>query len=252
MRSMAGITSISDPHEAAKEVEPDLLALLRVELDREQVAARQPGAEGPAVGGGELGAGGVGRGGVAVGEVDVLPVEGGEERVERRRPRSASTSRCAAAAPRRGSLRTVPGTSPSPRAPPASSPSVKRICRPTQMPSTGVPRAITSRSAASTPLLAHGLGAGRHGPLPRHHHPVGGAHRGRVAGHHHPRPHLAQRVLHRAQVAGAVVDQRDGAGCAHSTPLVDGSAVPSRTVAARRARATALKVASTTWWRLRP
>ena len=45
-----------------------------------------------------------------------------------------------------------PGTIPSPFAPPASSPSSNRICSPTQMPSTGAPRAIASRSASATPL----------------------------------------------------------------------------------------------------
>ena len=36
-------------HEATQEGEPDLLALLRVELDGEEVPSGQPGAEGAAV-----------------------------------------------------------------------------------------------------------------------------------------------------------------------------------------------------------
>ena len=72
-------------------------------------------------------------------------------------------------------------------------------------------------------------------------------HAGRLVGHLHLGAHRAQRVLHRAQVAGTVVEQRD-----HRSPLVEGSSLPSTATAARRARATALKMASTTWCRLRP
>ena len=51
-----------------------------------------------------------------------------------------------------GSFAIVPGTSPSPFAPPPSSPFSNRIWRPTQMPSTGVPRRMVSSSAPATPL----------------------------------------------------------------------------------------------------
>src|SRR5690606_28492200 len=58
-----------------------------------------------------------------------------------------------------------------------------------------------------------------------------------------------QRAAHRADVGAARIDQDQ----AHqSTPLVLGSSAPSRRTAMRRARAKALKQASTLWWSLSP
>src|SRR5512137_2849702 len=84
MRSMAGMTSMAlEPHEPVEEGEPHLLALLRVELHREEVLPGEGRAVGAPVIREQLRSLRVGRGRVGVGEVDVLPVERGEERVAR-------------------------------------------------------------------------------------------------------------------------------------------------------------------------
>ena len=64
-----------------------------------------------------------------------------------------------------------------------------------------------------------------------------------------PGAHVLQRLLHRAQVAHAVVQDRDVRG-GHSSPLVEGTpgSPGSIETASRRARAKALNAASTMWW----
>jgi hypothetical protein len=57
-------------------------------------------------------------------------------------------------------------------------------------------------------------------------------------------PQSLQRITHRTEVGTAGIDQADRA---HNAPLVEGSSVPSRRMAWRRARANALKQASTLW-----
>ena len=58
----------------------------------------------------------------------------------------------------------------------------------------------------------------------------------------------AEGDLDRAHVAGSVIADRDP----HSRPFVDGSPLPSRLTATRRARPSALKAASAVWWASRP
>src|SRR5262249_56414647 len=66
-------------------------------------------------------------------------------------------------------------------------------------------------------------------------------------------PHVPERLLHRAQVAHAVVEDSDP-GSAHRSPFVDGmpGELGSIATAARSARAKALKLASTMWCVLLP
>ena len=71
------------------------------------------------------------------------------------------------------------------------------------------------------------------------------AHNGRILHELNLSPDCRQCLMHRAYVARAVVNQRD-----HSTPLVDGIAVPLRgsiRTAASNARPNALKSASALW-----
>src|SRR6266851_7667192 len=76
---------------------------------------------------------------------------------------------------------------------------------------------------------------------------------GQIAGrfwHEDVRPDRGERFLHRRQVAGLVIDERD-----HSRPLVLGNMRASRrsfAQATRSARANALKTASILWWLDRP
>ena len=69
-------------------------------------------------------------------------------------------------------------------------------------------------------------------------------------------PMAASAFLHRGQVAGAVVDERDhSSSIAHSSPFVLGSIRASRlsfAQATRSARANALNTASILWWLERP
>ena len=70
--------------------------------------------------------------------------------------------------------------------------------------------------------------------------------------HHRLRAQMAQRLEHRGEIAGFVIDHRYAH---HNNPLVDGSILPSclsREQATRSARAKALKMASILWWLERP
>mgnify|MGYP003693635583 CR=1 FL=1 len=71
-----------------------------------------------------------------------------------------------------------------------------------------------------------------------------------VAGVANSAPSVGQRLAHRRQVAGAVVDERN-----HSSPFVLGSIFARRASfahATRSARANALNTASMWWWLERP
>ncbi len=65
-----------------------------------------------------------------------------------------------------------------------------------------------------------------------------------------PDPH--ERLLGRAEVADAVVEDSARTVSRHSTPLVDGTPPPSTRTASRRQRARPLNDASTMWCTLRP
>ena len=72
---------------------------------------------------------------------------------------------------------------------------------------------------------------------------------GRIGGQAHLRPDMDQRALDRADVAHAVIHDRDQP----SKPFDDGTpAEPPGAMASRSARPSALNVASAMWWRLRP
>src|SRR5262249_30563383 len=81
--------------------------------------------------------------------------------------------------------------------------------------------------------------------IPRHHERVGPRHRRGVVGDDDPGGELGERLLHAAEVAPAVVDDRD-----HNAPLVEST--PSmrglNRDASARARPNALKSASAMWW----
>src|SRR5690606_19520953 len=84
-------------------------------------------------------------------------------------------------------------------------------------------------------------------------HARGLADEARVGGEPGVGPHPLEALLGRPQVADAVVEDGDeGRGWRHSTPLVDGTPVPSIRTASRQARATAFTAASMMWWVLRP
>src|SRR5690606_19055042 len=84
-------------------------------------------------------------------------------------------------------------------------------------------------------------------------HPVGAFQSGRTSDHLGLHAQAFQRVADRAEVGAAGIDDDDPlARDAHSTPLVDGNASPSRRMAWRSARASALKLASILWWSLSP
>jgi hypothetical protein len=65
-----------------------------------------------------------------------------------------------------------------------------------------------------------------------------------LAHHLHVNLQPLQCIAHRAQVGAAGINQTD---LAHKAPLVDGNSVPSLRMAWRKARAKALKQASTLW-----
>src|SRR5258708_1345142 len=71
----------------------------------------------------------------------------------------------------------------------------------------------------------------------------------RIRGERGLGPDMRERSLDRADVAHAIVDDRDHP----SSPFDDGTpAAPPGDIASRRARPSALNVASAMWWRLRP
>src|SRR5690242_18951911 len=112
MRTMAGMTSMRplelDVDEALEQSEPDLLALVRVELDREEVLPGERRTVGDPVGGEERRAGRVRGGRVGVGEVGVLAVERPEERRARRARAQRRPADVRQLLPR-GQLRDLPG-----------------------------------------------------------------------------------------------------------------------------------------------
>ena len=59
---------------------------------------------------------------------------------------------------------------------------------------------------------------------------------------------VLERLLGRAQVADAVVEDGDARPSRHRLPLVEGMPPPSTRTASRRQRATPLKLASSMWW----
>ena len=63
---------------------------------------------------------------------------------------------------------------------------------------------------------------------------------------------VLQRLLGRAEVADAVVEDGDHAPEPHRVPFVEGTPPPSTRTASRSARATPLNDASRMWWALRP
>ena len=242
----------SEPHEPVEERQPHLLALLGVELDGEEVPAGQPGAVGAAVLGERARRPGRRPGPRRSGRSRRTGRRAGRRAGGASPPPAPATSRCSGASPLAEGGPPSRGRCPGRGAPPASSPSSKRTWSPTQMPSIRAPRASASTSASATPRGPHGLGAGRHRPLPGHDDAPGPAHHLRVAGDEHLGPHLAQRVLHRPEVARAVVDERDGALRLTARPSWTGSR-PPRGAGRRAGRGPSdLKMASTTWWRFRP
>src|SRR5581483_9010985 len=91
--------------------------------------------------------------------------------------------------------------------------------------------------------------AGPEVPHARHDHGVRAQHLLRIARDLGGAPHALDRSGDRAEVAHAVVEDRD----LHSAPLVDGGpALPVGSTARPRATASALNSASTTWWGERP
>ena len=87
-------------------------------------------------------------------------------------------------------------------------------------------------------------------PHSREHDLVRRCHSLRLVRHHDLGAEIVERLLHRIQVARAVIDDGD-----HRSPLVLGSMRPrrrSREHATRRARAKALNSASILWWLERP
>src|SRR5690606_28610798 len=84
-------------------------------------------------------------------------------------------------------------------------------------------------------------------------HPVGTLQPGRTVDHLGLHAQAFQRVADRTEVGAAGIDDYNAfAARAHRTPLVDGRASPSRRMAWRSARASALKLASILWWSLSP
>src|SRR5690606_644899 len=92
---------------------------------------------------------------------------------------------------------------------------------------------------------AHAFGRGADA---RQDHPVRALQAGRIGNHLRLHAQAFERIADRAEVGAPGIDHNDTlAGAAHSTPLVEGSASPSRRIAWRSARASALKLASTLW-----
>ena len=155
---------------------------------------------------------------IAVREIDVrLAVETGQQSRVRRAHR-ADSSPCVARAPR-GKAPHRASNKPSPRASGASSLDSNSACKPRQMPRNGTPARIRSSSASRTCNCVE-----------RAHHLAEVAHAGqhdfrRVARNPaasrtsaYSAPIVSQRVLHRTQIARAVIEDGD-----HSNPFVEGN-----------------------------
>ena len=99
---------------------------------------------------------------------------------------------------------------------------------------------------------AHVLHRPWHGPDAGEHHAVGLAHTPVVGGELGGGAHVLERFPDRAEVAHPVVEDREA--WRQRIPLVEGTPVSSGSsaAAARRARAKALKEASTMWCELAP
>ena len=146
------------------------------------------------------------------------------------------SSRCAGSSRPAGSRTHSPGTSPSPSHSPSSSPTVASSCMPRQMPRNGTPA-----SGALEHDLGHAAVAQVRGGVPeradaRQHDPVGGGdRRGIVVTTTSGDTRVLEALLGAAQVAHAVVDDRD-----HSAPFVDGTPAPAGrcATASRSARRT--------------
>ena len=204
--------------------------LLRVELGGEHVAAAERGVDRAAVvaRGGDHG-GVVGHAVQRVHEVHPRVVaEPGEHRVVGRAATAGSTA--SAGASRSAEIhRTVPGIDTRGRVRRGSSslPS-NSICMPTQIAEErsarvdGVVRGVLEvRRRAAPPCTRPNA------PTPGSTTPAASAIRRVVGGEPGVGAAVLQRLLRRAQVADAVVEDGDTAApCAHSTPLVDGSVRP--------------------------
>ena len=93
-------------------------------------------------------------------------------------------------------------------------------------------------------LRVQALHRRRRGADARQDHPLRALQPGRIADQPRGDTQPLQGIADRSEVGPAGIDHRD-IGNAHSAPLVDGSAVPSRLIAWRSARASALKLPST-------
>src|SRR5690606_12315090 len=105
------------------------------------------------------------------------------------------------------------------------------------------------------PRRPQGVHAGAERADTGQHDAVGGGDQLRIVGEPGVGAHLLERLACRVDVADAVVEDGDerSRGCAHSTPLVDGTPPGASTrTASRSERASPLNVASTMWCTLRP
>ncbi len=153
-----------------------------------------------------------------------------------------------------GSRPTVPASTPSRRAPGASSDPSKSSCRPTQMPRNGTPVAMARRATSTRPLASSASAQRPNAPTPGSTTPS--RPRPRPGSLHEPgRPRRGGRAPG-APTRGSRCRSRgrrsSPALVVHNVPLVEGTPPPSTRTASRSARATPLKVASTMWWVLRP
>ncbi len=184
----------------------------------------------------------------------------GRRRSARAGPRSAASrrSRLTSFQPMCGSFsepccssRTSPPITPRPGVPPCSVERSKPSCMPRQIPSTGVPAARRSRKSSSKPSSRSLTMPRGKAPTPGTTRPAAARRRSWSFVMRHIRADVRQRLLDRAAVAHAVVDDGDVDGLveqAHevSVPFVLGTplSVGSSATAWRRARAKALNAAS--------
>ena len=224
-------------------VQADVARFLRVELHAGDVAALDDGGERLAVlGGGDRVAGD--RRGVGVREVHLRAV--GDAVDDRRRRRviveavPADVRHLEPRSRRPSSRRHGPDSRPRPGQSGASSLPSNSHCMPRQMPSSGRPSPTRARIAST-----HAPSSARVAPkwpTPGTMMPSRVGELVRRVRREHVGADRGERLAHRRQVAGAVVDERD-----HSRPLVLGSIRASRlsfAQATRSARANALKTAS--------
>ena len=191
---------------------------------------------------------------------------------EDRSQRTGSQPMCGTFNPRASRAVTSPGTSPSPSAPPRSVDRSNRSCRPRQMPSTGVPaltRSATRTSSSSSRTLC--MAAGK-APTPGRMRPSAARAASGSLVTSASSAHPLERLLDRAQVPHAVVEDRDrshalsmqaratAGRCASGSRLGEGSlgggdarTRPDRSRPPRAGPvANALKQASIMWCALEP